>query len=134
MNANAKAAIVCPDRCGPVVRVLLVAAALLGCSGVLAGPIRVVRPASDETVHSNSGDIEVIVAGAAPDARLRPLLDGQPVGGAHASPSFDLHGVGRGTHQLVVVEIDGQAREIGRSAPVEFQVWHASRLNRAGPR
>jgi hypothetical protein len=109
----------------------LVLASMWAAGNALAAPLRIVEPASDATVHSNGGEVAVVVAGAAPDARLRPLVDGRAQGGWGRASRFDLHGIPRGTHRLVVVELDAQGRELARTAPVEFHVWHASRLMRA---
>jgi hypothetical protein len=43
---------------------------------------------------------------------------------------FQLRDVARGTHELTVRLLDAQGREVTRTAPVTFHVWHASRLFR----
>jgi hypothetical protein len=112
---------------------ILALAGALSTVSADADVLRVLQPATDATVHSNSGNVDVVVTGALPGTVLRPLLDGRPAGGSHNSPTFELHGVQRGAHTLVIVAVDGRGHEVGRTAPVQFHVWHASSLMRHAP-
>jgi len=113
----------------------LTLAAILATSGMAMGEARVVRPAIDEMVHTNTGTIQVVVEDVPRGLLLQPLLDGEVVGSEPVgSPVFYVGGVTRGTHELVVVLVDADAREVGRTPPITFHVWHASRLFRHGRR
>jgi hypothetical protein len=108
----------------------LVVAATTACIGTALAEARVVRPAVDETVHSNTGSIRVIVQDVPRGLRLQPVLDGKAASEPVAEPVFQLRDVARGTHELTVRLLDAQGREVTRTAPVTFHVWHASRLFR----
>ena len=105
-------------------------AAAMAFAGMAMAEARVVSPAIDETVHSNTGSIRVIVEGAPSGLQLQPLLDGEAASEPVADPVFDLHGVPRGTHELTVRVLDADGQELTRTSPVTFHVWHASRLFR----
>jgi hypothetical protein len=47
-----------------------------------------------------------------------------------ADSVFYLNGVTRGTHELTVKLLDAGGREVVRTSPATFHVWHASRLFR----
>jgi hypothetical protein len=81
-------------------------------------------------VHSNVGSVRVVVEDVPSGLRLQPVLDGEVRSEPVADPVFHLSDVHRGTHQLVVRLVDARGREVGRTAPVTFHVWHASRLMR----
>jgi hypothetical protein len=78
-------------------------------------------------VHSNAGEVAVSVVDAAPGTRFRAVLDGAAAGDTRAAASFTLEGVDRGTHRLAVLLIGPRGSVIGRTAEVEFHLWHASR-------
>jgi hypothetical protein len=108
----------------------LAMAAAIAWSGVAMAEARVVSPAIDETVHSNTGSIRVVVADVPRGLQLQPLLDGEAVSEPVAASAFDLSGVTRGTHELTVRLLDADGREVMRTSPVTFHVWQASRLFR----
>ena len=103
-------------------------------SGIACAQPRIVSPAADETVHSNNGEVRVAVADVPPRQRVQPLLDGVAVSPPLEPPEFDLQGVVRGEHVLVVKIVDADGREVGRTAAVRFHVFHASKLIRPEPR
>ena len=108
---------------------LVVATAIASAVAAMAGP-RVVSPAIDETVHSNTGSIRVVVADVPRGLQLQPLLDGEAVSEPVAGSQFHLSGVKRGTHELTVRLLDADGREVMRTSPVTFHVWQASKLFR----
>jgi len=108
----------------------LTVAATLTFVGMAMAEARVVSPALDETVHSNTGSIRVIVEGAPRGLQLQPLLDGEAMSEPVTDPVFYLRGVTRGTHELTVRLLDAGGREVIRTPPVTFHVWQASRLFR----
>jgi hypothetical protein len=108
---------------------LAVAAATVWVGTAMA-EARVVSPAIDETVHSNTGSIRVIVEGVPSGSQLQPVLDGAAVSEPVADSVFYLRGVTRGTHELTVKLLDARGREVLQTSPVTFHVWQASRLFR----
>lgn len=109
-------------------RNLLAVAATTAFVGMAMADARVVSPAIDETVHSNTGSIRVVVEGAPSGLQLQPMLDGKAMGEPVADSVFYLRGVTRGTHELTVRLLDAGGREVMRTSPVTFHVWQASRL------
>lgn len=107
---------------------LLHLAGLATASGLALAQPRIVSPDHGEVVHDNSGRVQVVVVDAEPGTRMLPLLDGRPASEPVDASAFELHGVDRGAHQLVVELLDATGRPTGRTAPVVFQVWQASRL------
>jgi hypothetical protein len=91
---------------------------------------RIVEPAAGATIHSNSGVIHVIVTGVPPGDSVLPVLDGKAAQVYYATPEFDLRDVSRGAHHLAVRILGPREFQVGLAGPVDFQVWHASRLNR----
>jgi len=112
-----------PNRFRHALAALLAVVAALGASPAAA--LRIVTPAPEETIHDNSGTVAVIVAGAKPGDRLRPVLDGVASAQSHVAPAFELQGVPRGTHQLAVERLDADGRAIERTPAVTFFVWQA---------
>jgi hypothetical protein len=108
----------------------LTVAATMALVGAALAEARVVSPAVDETVHSNTGSIRVIVQDVPSGLQLQPLLDGEAMSGPVADSVFYLRDVTRGTHELTVKLLDAGGREVMRTPPVTFHVWHASRLFR----
>ena len=95
--------------------------------------LRIVRPRSGETVHSNAGDvpIEVTLRPALREGkghRLRVVLDGKPAPGDWTTPTFTVGDVDRGLHVVQVVVVDASGQRLAASATVEFNLWQASRL------
>lgn len=113
---------------------LLVMPAWLAPGNVLAdaASITIASPKPEETIHDNAGNVVVAVVvrndGAAQDAAIRVLLDGQPYGPVQHSRSFTLTGVERGEHTLQVQLIGASGNVIASSGTVKFHLWQASRL------
>lgn len=92
--------------------------------------VTITRPAQDDTVHDNEGNVSVIVAvepALAPGSELVLLLDDRPAA-RQRGPVFALMGVERGTHTLQAQVIDARGVTLATSAPVTFHMWQASRL------
>ena len=115
------------SRC---LRNTLTVAAAVTMVGMAMAEARVVSPAIEETVHSNTGSIRVVVEGVPSGLRLQPVLDGEVTSEPVPGSVFYLRGVTRGTHELIVKLLDAGGREVSRTSPVTFHVWHASRLFR----
>lgn len=112
------------------VRNTLTVAAAVTMAGMAMAEARVVSPAVDEMVHSNTGTVRVVVDDVPSGLRLQPVLDGEVTREPVADSEFYLRGVNRGTHELVIKLVDAGGREVGRTSPVTFHLWHASRLMR----
>lgn len=102
-------------------------------AGVAAEPgIRILNPASEETIHDNTGRISVAVElgeGVVKNGqRVRILLDGAPAARDRAQLHFVLHGVVRGRHTLRALLVDAKGNTLASSEPVTFYLWQASRL------
>jgi hypothetical protein len=108
---------------------LTVAAALAWVGPALA-EARVVSPAVDETVHSNTGSIRVVVQDVPRGLQLQPALDGSVVSEPVAQSVFYLRDVPRGTHELTVKLLDARGQEVSQTPPITFHVFQASRLLR----
>ncbi|HTT39780.1 MAG TPA: hypothetical protein VMH32_19195 [Burkholderiales bacterium] len=109
------------------------AAALWLCvaaTAVHAQDISIVSPASEETVHSNPGEVTVVVSykAAPPSSMVRILVDGQPAGPAQPGDTFLLQGIERGAHTLQAQLLAPAGKLVAASAPVTFYMWHASIL------
>lgn len=95
---------------------------------------RLLAPKSGETIHDNQGTVWVEVALQPPlrteaGHRFRIRLDGRLVAGTWSATRFSLSDVERGTHTLQFVVVDAAGRELAASAPIEFNLWRASRLS-----
>ncbi|HUL55609.1 MAG TPA: hypothetical protein VLT60_01335 [Usitatibacter sp.] len=99
--------------------------------------VTITQPKPDATVFSNPGDVDVQV-GVKPELeggdQLRLWLDETELTVRAADNAFHLKGVLRGRHEVVARVIDASRDVIGKSKPVTFYVWHASKLypNRQG--
>ncbi|MFN7085705.1 MAG: hypothetical protein ACK4N4_03650 [Burkholderiales bacterium] len=111
---------------------LVVAAGMAPRAGAEAAGVVIVSPRAEETIHDNTGNVTVTVTvrngGAAQDAPLRVLLDGQPYGPLQHARSFTLAGVERGEHTLQVQLTDAAGEVVASSDAVKFYLWQASRL------
>jgi hypothetical protein len=109
---------------------VLATLAALASGTAWSADIKVIRPQPQEVVHSNNGTVAVVAVDVPDGVRLQPVLDGETAGPAVEQPAFELQSVARGAHTLQLQLLDAQGRELGRSAPVSFQVWQASARNR----
>ncbi len=96
--------------------------------GAAAQSLRIVSPAPGETMHSNAGTVPVVVTGARPGQPLRVILDGEASPTPQAAPAFELKGVVRGEHRLLIESLDASGATVERTPPVRFFAWQASRL------
>ncbi len=97
------------------------------------GQATIVQPRADETIHDNSGHLNVAVSidggrELAAGERLRLVLDGMPAGRDRRSLATGLDGVARGTHSLKALVVDRSGNVVASSDPVIFHMWQASRL------
>lgn len=96
-----------------------------------AASITIASPKPGETIHDNAGNVAVAIVvqndGAAQDASIRVLLDGQPYGPVQHSRSFTLTGVERGEHTLQVQLVNAAGKMPVSSNTVKFYMWQASR-------
>ncbi|MFO7603482.1 MAG: DUF4124 domain-containing protein [Gammaproteobacteria bacterium] len=97
--------------------------------------IQVIRPAMQETIHSNPGDVSVVLqlAGSRSGEALRPgekiliSLNGQTVAETD-STSVELNNIDRGTHQLQARLTDATGQTLAESPVVEFYMRRFSKL------
>jgi len=95
--------------------------------------VTIESPASEETIHDNSGNVPVMVSIKNGDAlvaggAIQALIDGQPYGPRQRTSSFTLEGVERGEHSLQVQLVDSAGKVIASSDAVKFYMWQASAL------
>lgn len=95
-----------------------------------AAEVAIVRPAQEQTIHSNQGELTVQVrhAGGVPGARIQLLLDGSALPRSYRGNVIELKGIERGTHSLQAVLLDAKGEQLAASQPVTFYMWQASRL------
>ena len=95
--------------------------------------LSIVAPANEETIHDNSGTVNVEVS-IEPELQvrqghqLRISLDGVPVATLPAVQRYALLDVERGTHVLSAAVIDRDGGELISSTSVTFYMWQASQL------
>ena len=101
----------------------------LAATAAEAAGISVIKPASEETIHSNQGELTVMLrrARAVPGGRVRLVLDGTPLPHSYRSDTIHLRGIHRGTHTLQAVLLDARGERSAASAAVTFYMWQASR-------
>jgi hypothetical protein len=131
-------------------RVTCILQTLLGCVLLVSAPVAVaqaprqlaaveahrlqlVRPAAEQTIHDNSGRVEVeTVVEPALDVsagdRLRLRLDGTLLPGAWTKTRRTLAGIPRGEHRLQALITDRDGRTLAASDERRFYMWQASRL------
>ena len=116
----------------PLLLCLLLPLAVWGGEAVPYVQLTITRPAADETIHDNSGNltVEVTLSPALQGEqghRIQLYLDGIAVG----NPSgLSLTEIDRGAHSLQAVVVDRDGRALIASAPVPFYMWRASALFR----
>lgn len=103
---------------------------LTGASAAQAAEVFVVKPASEDTIHSNQGKLTVRLrlVDAPPGAGVRLVLDGASRPKIYRGNVIELDGIDRGSHSLQAVLLDAHGKQVAVSAPVTFYMWHASRL------
>ncbi|MGE5338948.1 MAG: hypothetical protein ACM3PU_14045 [Gemmatimonadota bacterium] len=95
-----------------------------------ARTISITAPANDETVHSNTGDLDVTVRVSprpTPNQTVVIALDDHEAARG-ARSRLHLSGVVRGTHTLQARLVDAQGSVLAQSEPVTFHMWQASKL------
>lgn len=103
-----------------------------------AAQIDIVAPLAQETLHDNTGNVDVHIATAPELARGQQIevwLDGRLIARGPQT-AFRLDGVERGEHMLQARLVDRNGRTLAASEQVTFHLWQASRLfqNRRGGR
>lgn len=97
--------------------------------------VEIVAPEQDETIRDNTGQVAVSIA---LQPRLRPghsltvLMDGAVLVENLKTTSLPMSNIDRGSHELRVLVMDDQGREVGSSAPVTFHL-HRAALGAARP-
>lgn len=103
-------------------------------TGAQAAPyeqLAVVKPAPDETLRDNTGDVQVqlsIKPGLDKEAgdRLQYFLDGQPQGAPTTADKTRFSNVNRGTHTVEAAVVDASGNELKRSDGVRFYLHRES--------
>jgi hypothetical protein len=93
--------------------------------------VRIVNPADQSTVFSDTGEMTVLASVSPPLANgdgLELLVDGESAGPPGASLDFALSGMARGEHLIQARVIDATGNVAVASPPDTFQVWSASIL------
>lgn len=123
-------------------RVVLLAGAMLACVAAVSAAQRsaapyarlaITQPAPEETVHDNTGKVQVALdieppLDAAAGDRIRVRVDGKMRPERWTAQRFALTGIDRGAHTLQAVITDGADRPLIRSDVLTFYMWRASRL------
>ena len=115
-------------------RALAVGVCAVLVSALAGAAPRITRPTPGQTVHSNSGDVQVVLRDLPVGALVQPVLDGVDVSAPVATSRLTLRNVVRGEHVLVVKIFEADGRAAGQTEPVHFTVFHASKLMRRPPR
>jgi hypothetical protein len=95
--------------------------------------LTIAKPASEENIFDNQGNIEVTVT-IKPDLntseshKIQILLDGQAQGEPSTSLELSLSGIERGKHTLTAQVVNERGRVLIKSRPVIFYLKHASPL------
>lgn len=97
--------------------------------------VEIVSPEQDETIRDNTGQVAVSIA---LQPRLRPghsltlVMDGAVLVENLKTTSLPMSNIDRGSHELRVLVMDDQGREVGSSEPVTFHL-HRAALGTARP-
>jgi hypothetical protein len=116
-------------RVATAILVLCLAAGLAPAALAQGVTVAIGRPAQDETVHDNQGNVSVLVGvepTLAPGNQVVLLVDGRSVGRQNG-PVFALTSIDRGTHTLQAQVLDANGNMLATSAPVTFHMWRAFR-------
>ena len=94
--------------------------------------LRLLQPAHEQTVHDNTGRVEVAVAlepalDVPAGHRLRVRVDGALLPNAWTDARFELEGIHRGAHTLQAVVTDHRGNTLAASEEITFYMWQASR-------
>lgn len=93
--------------------------------------LELLRPEHEETIRSNTGDVEVVarIDRALRDGdRFEVLVDGE-VRGRNAGGAFALTGIDRGAHEVRVRLVNGSGTPVATTDTHTFFLHQASRLN-----
>ncbi len=91
--------------------------------------LSILYPAADATLRDGAGNLTVVASSEPP---LHPghayqlLFDGQPLASAGSGPSFQLHNVDRGSHQLAVEILDANGQSLIRSPEQSVHIHRPS--------
>jgi hypothetical protein len=93
--------------------------------------LAVAKPAPDETLRDNTGDVKVQVSikpklDKEAGDRLQYFLDGQPQGAPTTSDKTRFSNVPRGTHTVEAAVVDASGNELKRSDGVRFYLHRQS--------
>lgn len=115
---------------------VLAMALSFACMAAGAAQVSLLRPAQHDTIHDNSGNMEVKVKVDPPidpqeGTSIRILLDGKVVATQDSEQTFFLQGIDRGQHSVKAILVDRNGRTLAQSAPVSFTMWQASVRNPA---
>lgn len=92
--------------------------------------VAMTMPANDQTVHSNTGEVDVAVRVAprlTAGETIVITLDEREVARG-PQQQVQLTGIERGTHVLQARVLGRDGKTIARSEPVTFHMWQASKL------
>ncbi|MGV6826903.1 MAG: DUF4124 domain-containing protein [bacterium] len=99
--------------------------------------INIRSPQMDESIFSNEGLVDVVVATEPPlqvGHKLKIYVDGALYGEPKTSNAFRLTGLNRGTHSLRAVLVDENGATRKQSGMIQFHMRQHSILNKAKPR
>lgn len=92
--------------------------------------IELVSPADEQTIRSNTGSFKVQARSSIPVGtthQFRLYLDGRPYGPMSNVPEFQLRGIERGQHALMIRMYNSQGVELATSQPVTIYLHQASK-------
>jgi hypothetical protein len=99
------------------------------CVPAHAAQVTILKPAQEDTVHDNAGNLPVDVKvepAIRSGEKIRILLDGKPVAPDSTAMSLMVRGVDRGEHWLQALLVDPQGQTLAVSDTVNFVMWQAS--------
>jgi hypothetical protein len=93
----------------------------------------IAQPEPDAAIRNNAGNLSVSITSdpaLQPGHQYRLLLDGHSVAPHTSEPTFALHNIDRGSHQLIVEVVDGQGVTLQSSPPRTFHLLRTSLAQR----